>query len=421
MPILSLQELIVERVTMATSKQRRTKPAKPSKTFPLTAHNNGQWCKKIRGKIHFFGVWEDPQAALNNYLCVAADLHAGRQPRQTSLSPDAITVKHVCNHYLTYQQKRVELSEITPQWFDDCRRTTEDFAKFIGSNRIVEDCRPPDFEEYRRKLLRRGLTGKKGLGVHALDRGIMVVKAIFNYAYDTDLVGLPIKFGKSFRRSSSALKRRSRSKNQIQNGKRLFEPSETLELIESSEIPFKAMIFLGLNAGFGNADCANLPIKAINFNKALIEFPRPKNGIERIVPLWPETYDALKQTMQKRPESTEKESEHLVFLTGFGRPWVRYYISQADDGSIKTVSRTDAVGKQFNKLLKQLGLKRKGIGFYTLRHTFRTWADEVADQHAIHRIMGHVIPGMSGVYVEKIGIDRLRAVAEHVREKLFDN
>ncbi|MFA5864727.1 MAG: hypothetical protein WC975_08565 [Phycisphaerae bacterium] len=45
----------------------KTKPIKPYPTFPLTTHPNGQWCKKIRGKIHFFGVWADPEAA---------DLHA---------------------------------------------------------------------------------------------------------------------------------------------------------------------------------------------------------------------------------------------------------------------------------------------------------------------------------------------------------
>ena len=54
---------------------RRKKPAKPRASFPLTAHPNGQWCKKIRGKVHFFGVWSDPDAALAAYLRVAADLH----------------------------------------------------------------------------------------------------------------------------------------------------------------------------------------------------------------------------------------------------------------------------------------------------------------------------------------------------------
>jgi hypothetical protein len=39
------------------------KPAKPSKPYPeppLTAHPAGYWCKKIRGKLHYFGKWEDP-------------------------------------------------------------------------------------------------------------------------------------------------------------------------------------------------------------------------------------------------------------------------------------------------------------------------------------------------------------------------
>jgi hypothetical protein len=43
------------------------KPAKPSKPrpdFPLTAHPAGYWCKKIRGKVHAFGPWDDPDGAL---------------------------------------------------------------------------------------------------------------------------------------------------------------------------------------------------------------------------------------------------------------------------------------------------------------------------------------------------------------------
>ena len=76
---------------------RRNKPSKPYPSFPLTAHNNGQRCKKILGRIHFFGVWADPQAALDNYLRVAADLHAGRQPHASTLSDGGITVKEVCS------------------------------------------------------------------------------------------------------------------------------------------------------------------------------------------------------------------------------------------------------------------------------------------------------------------------------------
>ena len=99
----------------------KSKPSKPYPKFPLTAHNHGQWCKKIRGKIHFFGVWKDPATAVNKYHAAAGDLHAGRQPRPT-LSQDAVTVKNVCNHYLTYQSRKVDAQEIGPRWLEDCRR-----------------------------------------------------------------------------------------------------------------------------------------------------------------------------------------------------------------------------------------------------------------------------------------------------------
>ena len=151
---------------MAVSKSRRTKPKKPYPSFPLTAHNNGQWCKKIRGKIHFFGVWDNPEAALEQYLSHAADLHAGRQPAIHNLSSDDPTVKEVANHFLTYQFQRVDAGEITARWFEDCRRVVESFAKYIGPNRLANDLRPDDFQRFRQKLSRTGLSNKgDGLGI----------------------------------------------------------------------------------------------------------------------------------------------------------------------------------------------------------------------------------------------------------------
>src|SRR5262249_7169563 len=78
------------------------------------------------------------------------------------------------------------------------------------------------------------------------------------------------------------------------------------------------------------------------------------------------------------------------------------------------------VSKETAKLLKSLGIRgRKRLGFYALRHTFRTIADEAKDQPAADYIMGHEVPHMSSVYRETISDARLRAVADHVRSWLF--
>ena len=74
------------------------KPQKPYAEFPLTAHANRQWCKKIRGKLHFFGVWADPDAALAKYLDEREDLQAGRIPRRVSAT--TLTVCDTVNLWL---------------------------------------------------------------------------------------------------------------------------------------------------------------------------------------------------------------------------------------------------------------------------------------------------------------------------------
>jgi len=57
--------------------------------------------------------------------------------------------------------------------------------------------------------------------------------------------------------------------------------------------------------------------------------------------------------------------------------------------------------------------------FYALRHSFETIGGESRDQVAVETIMGHSRDDMASVYRERIGDDRLQAVAEHVRQWLW--
>ena len=108
---------------MSHSKARR-KPAKPRADFPLFAHNNGLWAKKILGKIHYFGVWADPDAAFRRYIDQKDALHAGRKPW---LQSDEATVRDLVNRWLTSKHRKVESGEIRRRTFlrlpADCEAT----------------------------------------------------------------------------------------------------------------------------------------------------------------------------------------------------------------------------------------------------------------------------------------------------------
>ena len=43
-------------------------------------------------------------------------------------------------------------------------------------------------------------------------------------------------------------------------------------------------LLLGINGGFGNTDVANLPRSALDSEKGVVSYARPKTGIERVVP-----------------------------------------------------------------------------------------------------------------------------------------
>lgn len=370
------------------------KPVKPYPDYPLFAHASGQWAKKIRGKLHYFGVWGDPTASLNSYLAQKEALHVGRKPR---LNLSAVTVKDIVNDFLNAKDALVEADELSVRTRADYQQVCDMVVAHLGKSRLAEDVGPDDFAALRKNAAKRW--GPQRLG----SKLIQYTRCIFKHALDAGLIDRPVRFGPGFKRPSKKVLRLNRA----DAGPKLFTAQEIRRLIDAAGPSMRAMILLGINCGFGNADCGELSLSAVDLDGAMIDFPRPKTGIPRRCPLWQETVDALRDALAKRHQPKSEEDAGLFFITKYGLGWNK-------DTS------TNPVSQETGKLLRTLRINgRKGLGFYTLRHTFRTVADESKDQPAVDYIMGHEVPHISVVYREIISDDRLRAVAEHVRKWLF--
>jgi integrase len=372
------------------------KPAKPSKPypdFPLFAHATGRWAKKIRGQMLYFGPWTDPDAALAKYLEQKDALHAGRRPREVS---DGVPMKELCNQFLNAKQTLVDSGELTHRSWQDYKAACDLIVSYFGKGRLVADLDPADFTTLRSKLAKKW-------GPVTLGNVIQRIRVAFKFAWDNGLIDRPVRYGQGFKRPSRKVVRIDRARK----GPKLFAADEIRRLLAAASPSMNAMILLGINCGFGNADCGHLLLSAMDLDAGMIDFPRPKTGISRRCALWTETVKAIREAWAHRPVPKNEEHASLVFVTKYGSPW-------AKDTPDQTLA------KEFRKLLNKLQINgRKGLGFYTLRHTFRTVADESKDQPAVDFIMGHEVPHMSSVYRETISDARLKAVADHVRNWLF--
>jgi integrase len=380
--------------TNSTAPALSGKPNKPYPDFPLFPHATKRWAKKICGKLHYFGPWDDPDGALAKYLEQKDDLHAGRTPRPDTRA--GVTVKDACNAFLTGKKAKLENGELGERMWQDYKEACDVIVSGFGKSRLLADLRPEDFAGLRAKLAKRW-------GPVRLGNAVQRIRSVFKHALDAGLIDRPVLIGPNFGRPSAKVLRLHRAKQ----GPKLFSADEVRRILAAADVQLRAMALLGINGGFGIADCGRLPMAAMDLGNAFIDFPRPKTGIPRRCPLWPETVAAIREALANRPTPKDDADASLVFLTRQGTSWVK-------DGT------SSPVCFKVGKLLKSLGINgRKRLGFYTLRHTFRTVADESKDQPAVDFIMGHEAPHMSAVYRETISDARLKAVADHVRTWLF--
>ena len=186
---------------------RNGRPGKPHKDYPLYPHGSGQWAKRVRGKVHYFGT--DPDAALAKWLKDKDDLLAGRKPPRG----DGLTVGRLSNLFLEAKQRLVDSGELKPATWYDYHRTCERIIKALGPGRHVANLRSIDFEHLRADFATTHNST-------TLSDDITRSRVLFKYAFDSDLIDRPVKYGQGFKKPGRATLARNARRNPAACSKR---------------------------------------------------------------------------------------------------------------------------------------------------------------------------------------------------------
>jgi integrase len=277
------------------------------------------------------------------------------------------------------------------QYQDACRRLVDAF----GPSRAVLDLQPADFEQLRNAI-------SKTLGLVCIHNTVTRIRSVFKFGVDQGLLPRLPTFGQSFRKPSQKALRVQRAKK----GPKMFTAEQLRKILDVATPNMKGMVLLGINAALGNTDVAELPEELIDFAGGWLSYPRGKTGIDRRVPLWPETLAALREVIARRGAPENPQDAKLLFIGKRGEN----YLGDR---------RGYRVHQEFIRVLKLAGIE--GRSFYDLRRTFETIAEGSRDLSAVQRIMGHSPPetDMSARYRQMVGDERLQDVANHVRAWLF--
>ena len=131
----------------------------------------------------------------------------------------------------------------------------------------------------------------------------------------------------------------------VHHEKFTFDMEQINKVLSAADVKMRAMIWLGLNCGFGCTDCAELMWTDLDLINGRVRLPRRKTGIFRDLPLWPETVESLKNV---------PKIGKLVFYTSRGNPYIQTLLKTDGDGNEKYTT-LNAITTKFSRLIRKSG------------------------------------------------------------------
>ncbi len=275
-----------------TDSTRTLRPKKPRKDYPLFAHANGQWAKKVLGRLHYFGPWRDPEAETTKRQRELAefaerlwdrqkdDLRAGRKPRDKRVVQGTLTVRELCNDFMSSQELKTKTGQLSDRQFEDYLRAVKFVADEFGRERSVDDLGPPDFRDLKSRL------ADKYKAPSSLKREMTNCRAVFNWAMRNGHVERIIRFGDDFKLPTTTQLRKHKQQQKREHGSREFTAEQCRAIIDAANPALKAMTLLGLNCGLGNTDIRLLQFGDLDLESGWIDYPQNKRGMDRVSKLW---------------------------------------------------------------------------------------------------------------------------------------
>lgn len=386
---------------------KKTKPRKPSKSFPLTPHPSGQWCKTIKYKLYYFGVWEDPEAALAKYEHDAPFIRRGLNPSDPihRIELERLTLQGLCDLFLMDRLESLSAGSIVHATIQGYEYYTRRLLSVISGERVVESLTPYDFQILRSKLSKPLNGQRQTITAKSTETAVTHIRAIFNFGAKNFYIkkSLPELWGTKFEKP----RRKQIRKESHQRANKVASRKEILAMIDFAEGAMKALILLGINCGLGCTDAGLIRFENIDFQSQKLNLPRNKTGEPRQAFLWPETIEAINESIKCRKEPTSPADNEFVFITDVG-------------GSFKAEGHYRPITRRISTITKLCKIKRDGLSFYSLRHTFQTIADnETLDFVGVRAVMGHADSSISGNYRHGVTDERLKRIADAVRAWLF--
>jgi hypothetical protein len=202
-----------------------------SDKFPLTLHTTGQYCKKIKGKMYYFG--SDKKQTLEKYLDYATYLH-GHQEDLQKPTEEHMTLKQLCEMYLKYQYSKLQANDLTASHHNEQINSLNKLMAFLGQNIDINNISTLDLQNYKRRIQ------KSHVSVCRLNLHISIMKALFHWARKNDVLA-----------NIQNIDAVSRGKI-IHQERFTFKSEHITRLLSVADVKMRAMIWLGLNkdAGF---------------------------------------------------------------------------------------------------------------------------------------------------------------------------